>query len=123
MQLIDGHNFSMLAQAKVLGVSTRRRVFDSAKKLNVVLRKLRGECPLPAPQAALTAAQHASSSRLDALLAAAEQFLDLSVATYGETPYGVSPSEDCVALLSDALDDVIGDSDLDDKDGVHEQVM
>ena len=40
---------------KVLDVSTRRRVFDSAKKLNVVLRKLREECLLPAPQAAVTA--------------------------------------------------------------------
>ncbi len=102
-----------------LGVSTRRHVFECAKRCNVGLRRLMQEV-LSAPKTADGAAHHGASSRIDVLLAAADQYLDLSVAAYC-----ASPSNVCVALLRDVLAEIerLDVLSHDDRDGFHVQVM
>ena len=105
---------------QAFGVSTRRLVFECAKRCNVGLRSILQERVLSSPETADEAAQHRASSKLDVLLTAADQYLDLSVETYCASPSDVS-----CALLRDVLAEIerLDVPSHDDRDSVHAQVM
>jgi hypothetical protein len=104
---------------QLLGVSTRRLAFECAKRCNVGLRRLLQERVRSALETADGAAHEGASSKLDVLLAAADQYLDLSVVTYC-----ASPSDVCVALLRDVLAEIerLDVLSHEDRDGVYAQV-